>query len=474
MFAWAISSGLFANYIFLLGLLGKLEYPYILIGTAVFLIYSYWQITRCFSLRKQWQILKTTSFFERGLVLLLVIQMIINLIGAVGPEIAYDAVWYHLTIPRIWLLEEKIFYIENGPFSYSLLPKLLEMFYVAALALSNELVAKIIHWGFGVLCLVVTYRTARLFTTRKYSLVATLVFYSNLVVGWQSITAYIDLGRTFYESLALLAILYATTQNSNRWRYIAGLLLGLAVMSKLIAVTSVASVAILLIYQRNLRASVTTSLLALLLPASWLLLNWLQTGNPVFPVFSGYDLASTTSVFDFFTIWLQSADPLSPIYLMVFPILLIFFLPSFRSYFSSISTQSPQKQTLFKTLSIYCALVFAFWLITPRTGGGRFILPYLPAFSVLIIYPLSLIKVPRIQKIALTMVVFVALLSIFSRAVANTKYLPVIFGHETKSSFLQKNLPVDFGDNWYYLTDQSLQKLYSQESKPSDLEWQYK
>ncbi len=33
---------------------------------------------------------------------LLVIQVIINLIGALGPELGFDALWYHLTIPKIY------------------------------------------------------------------------------------------------------------------------------------------------------------------------------------------------------------------------------------------------------------------------------------------------------------------------------------------------------------------------------------
>jgi len=47
------------------------------------------------------------------------------------------------------------------------------------------------------------YKLSRKFFNPVISWIAVVVFYSNLVVGWESITAYIDLTRTFFEILAL-------------------------------------------------------------------------------------------------------------------------------------------------------------------------------------------------------------------------------------------------------------------------------
>lgn len=471
MFTWAIGCGLFSYYLFFLGILGKLEYPYILFGTAIFILFSYFQVKKHFSVRKFYQSFLNASKLEKILFGLLALQISINLIGALGPEIAYDAVWYHLTIPRIWLLEHKIFFIENGPFSYSLLPKLIDIFYLAALSLSNEIGAKIIHWFFGILVGIVTYKIARHFTNQKYALLSVVLFFSNLVVGWQSTTAYIDLGRTFFESLAVLALLYATIYDSKNWRYITAIMLGLAILSKLIAITSLTAVLLIFISQRKYKDAIISGALALSIPAAWFVLNWLQTGNPIYPVFSGYDLASTSSVFDVLTIWFTSADPLSPAYMMLAPLLATWFIPAFSKNFI---TQTSEKNTLFKTISQYCLLVFILWAITPRTGGGRFILPYLPAFSVLIIYPLSQIKVKHIQNIGVGAVIFVSLFSSMYRFAANIKYIPVLLGTKSKQTFLQNNLPQNFGDNWYYLTDETLKTLYQQPTRPDNLEWNYK
>ncbi len=470
MFKWAVACGIFSYYLFFLGLIGQLNYPLILIGTAYFLLYSYFLVKEWWNCLHIFNWLKSLDTLEKTAVSLIVLQVFINLVGALGPELGYDAVWYHLTIPRIWLLEERIFFIENGPFSYSLLPKLLDLLYLAGLSLTNEVSAKVLHWFFGILTAVVTFKISLNFMDRKYALLAVVVFFSNLVVGWQSITAYIDLGRTFFESLALLAVLYATKQDSEKWRYWAAVLLGLAILTKLIAVTSLLAVLLIFLYQRKLKAAVISFFISVSIPAPWFILNYIQTGNPIFPIFSQYELSSYTSLWSIITIWFQNADPLSPLYIMLFPLLFILFIPSFQKYFSSV-TKDHQK--LLRTLTIYCALTVFMWWLTPRTGGGRFILPYLPALSVLIIYPLSLIKVTRIKEIALFSILAVSLFSSLYRMAANAKYLPVIFGAQSKESFLHQNLPQNFGDNWYYLTTDSLEKLYKQPHRPIELYWQY-
>lgn len=471
MFSWAVATGIFTYYIFFLGLIGELEYPYILLGVIAYIGYSYYVVQQALSWTKVMGFLRPLTRFERIILVVIVAHIGTNLVGTLGPEIAFDAVWYHLTIPRIWLLEEQIFYIQHGPFSYSLLPKLLDLLYVAALAVSDEIGAKVIHWFFGILCGVVTYKMARHFMERKYALLSVLVLFSNLVFGWQSITAYIDLGRTFFESLAVWALLYATKEDSPRWRYIAATMVGLAILSKLIAITSLAALVLIFILQRKYLEAFLSFCIALIIPSPWFSINYLQTSNPIFPVFSGYDLTSTSSLFDAVTIWFRSADPLSPIYAILMPLVILFF----TSYNAAIFTAIPRYQKkIFRLLVLYTCLVFIFWILTPRTGGGRFILPYLPAFSVLSIYILSLTKARNISKIAVSMVLVIGVFSLMYRAAANAKYLPVLIGVQSTEDFLQSNLPKNFGNNWYYLQEDSLKALYKQQTQTNELQWEYK
>jgi hypothetical protein len=153
------------------------------------------------------------------------------------------------------------------------------------------------------------------------------------------------------------------------------------------------------------------------------------------------------------------------------PLVILFF----TSYNAAIFTAIPRYQKkIFRLLVLYTCLVFIFWILTPRTGGGRFILPYLPAFSVLSIYILSLTKARNISKIAVSMVLVIGVFSLMYRAAANAKYLPVLIGVQSTEDFLQSNLPKNFGNNWYYLQEDSLKALYKQQTQTNELQWEYK
>jgi hypothetical protein len=107
------------------------------------------------------------------------------------------------------------------------------------------------------------------------------------------------------------------------------------------------------------------------------------------------------------------------------------------------------------------------WYFTPDTGGGRFILPYLPAFSIVcagVVNELRsknphFVKTSRDKqelrkKLGMYMtilVIFVSIISIGYRFIANVKYLSVLLGRETKGQFLTKQLKFAYGD--FYDTD---------------------
>lgn len=422
MFILAVLIGVYSYLVFALGLAGALSKPYILALTIEFAVFI------IFLLRTQ-KISVRLSRYSWVLIILLAIQFLVNLIGALGPELGFDALWYHLTIPKIWLNAQRIFFVPDGRYYYSAMPKLVEMLYLAGLSFGNEIYAKIIHLGFGVLALGVIYKISRRYLSQEYSLLACVIFYANLVVGWQSITAYIDLGRTFFEVLALYYLLEKKYLKS-------GLVLGLAISTKLLALGSLPIFLILLFLEkRSWRLLLRFTVTAILVPLPWFVFSYVSTGNPLYPIFSGYDLSDVRYLFDFITIFLRSPDPLSPIYLMILPLVVYF------------------RKRLPVTVTVYCLLAMIVWWLIPRTGGGRFILPYLPAFSVLVAIAIKELKDEVIKKTLVILVVFISLVSIGYRAMANAKFLPVILGEQSKQDFLNKNLDKDFGGAYFYLPD---------------------
>lgn len=369
--------------------------------------------------------------FGKLLFSLLLIQILVNLIGALGPEISFDALWYHLTLPKIFLLYHSIFYIPGGLLYYSLFPKLGEMLFLAALTIDGEIFVKLIHFIFGILTVAVTYKVSRKILDQNFSLLACLILSSNLVFSWESTTAYVDLIRSFFEVLTLWAFLNKDTIRS-------GISLGLAISTKLLSFGSLPIFLTLhiLFRKKYFKSIVVFTILSILVPLPWLIFSYIKTGNPVYPLFTeSYQTSINISLFqiipDTLNLLLKADDPISPIYLITLPLIIL----SFKRFSQNL-----------KIITIYSLLAILIWYLIPRTGGGRFILPYLPVFSILVSGTIAFLKFNQLKKLLIILTIFIALVTIGYRSIANYKYLNVILGRELKEEFLAKNLNFNFGD----------------------------
>ncbi|MEK7533768.1 MAG: hypothetical protein AAB600_00365 [Patescibacteria group bacterium] len=469
MFTFAILIGIYSYLIFLLGVLGFIYRQNITLLTIIYLaivLYLYGKklkmnLLRSFKTFKKIQKLDV-DFFKYNLLTvillsLFVLQAIINFIGVLGPELGFDALWYHLTLPKIYLSNHSIFYIPGGLLYYSVMPKLTEMLYVAVLSFDSETLAKFIHFSFGILSSVALYKLSRMFFAPKISLIPVIVFYSNLIVGWQSTTAYVDLTRTFFEIMAFWGLINWLNTKKKRWLIGSATMLGLAISTKLLAIGSLFIFWVLLIlyfwYRKKSFKNLVIELLVylfigLLFPLPWFIFSYIHTGNPIYPFFTNiykvnFDVSllnPSRFLFDTWNLFTRSPDPIPPIYIIFLPLVIVFF--------KKFSIQM-------KLIVLYSFLGIFVWYFTPRTGGGRFILPYLPALSIVaggVIREITKIKnLKTIANLSIFIIFFCSLISIVYRGGANAKYIPVIIGKESKSEFLTQNLNFSFGD--FYDTD---------------------
>lgn len=390
---------------------------------------------------------------SRIIFFLLFWQAVINFIGALGPELGFDALWYHLTIPKIYMNFNKIFFIPGGLYYYSAMPRLTEMFYLVSLVFSGSgTLAKVIHFTFGIFSSIVLYNLAKKYLRTNYALLTTLLFYSTLIVGWQSITAYVDLGRTFFELLALERFL--AWKNRKVELFESAIMLGLAVSVKLISFASL-PVFLLLVFlkSRKLRFTFYYLLITLLIASPWLVFSYLYTGNPVYPVFGGLLETNHSIVLpsfpgiitDFLKILLKPDDPISPIFLGFLPVVIW-----------AISIKKIKLTGEIRFLGLYCLLSLVFWYFIPRTGGSRFILPYLPAYSLFFVWVISKTK-KYWFNIFIVSAVVVSITNIGYRFLANFKYLPVITRRQSQNDFLSVKLNFKNGD--FYDTQNRIKNI---------------
>jgi hypothetical protein len=173
-------------------------------------------------------------------------------------------------------------------------------------------------------------------------------------------------------------------------------------------------------------------------PLPWFVFSFIHTGSPVYPLFGV--AASLTSYWQFYnpifliksliTTFAYSPDPIHPLFLASLPFLILMRKKLMHHVFI----------LLFLTIG-----GLLMWYLTPQTGGGRYILPYLSVFTILIVYTLTLLS-KRWQMIFVMFILICSVISIGYRALANEKFIPVILNRETKGDFMAKYLQYNLGD----------------------------
>jgi hypothetical protein len=454
MVVLAITLGIYAYLILALGLLGWLYKIPVLIVSLPFIFFLFYQLKKNLKFNfTGWQkeIIKDKLI---GLLLVLLgIQIIVNFLGAISPELSFDALWYHLPSVKMYVENHRIFYIPGWLLWPASLTRLTEMYYTVGLLFGNEIWAKLIHFSFGIFSAIALSNLLKKYFSLRICLLGIVTFYTMLIVGWQSTTAYIDLSRTFFEILALDMFLqwYSSKKDSLLWE--SAILLGLAISTKIMAFSSLAAYVILLAFllkKEKIRKIFVYILLSFLVVSPWLILSFIHTGNPLFPLFGNLKNPSSpglpvnslpwfiTSLPQFLLFPLKATllpdDIISPVYLVFLPLVL----------------QTIWKQKIdFKIIGLYVLLGLIF---SPR-NSNRYLLPYLPALTLVIfsVFNLEYFKTKRWQGLLIIVIIFGALVNLGSRILATKKFVPYLLGKETKAEFLTRNLNFGFGD--FYDTD---------------------
>ena len=453
MFSLAILVGSLAYFILLLGTFGWLKIALVKGVSLVWLmVFGVWLWQR----RGKFDSL-VRLFFEDKVTkisgLLLLVAIVINLIGALGPEINFDSLWYHLTLPKVYLMRERVEIFPNRPFYHSALPRFTEMLFVPALVFGGETGAKSVHFLFGVLTAGLIINYGRRWLGKKGAILAALIFYTDLSVLWLSQSAYVDLGRTFFETLAFFWLLSWWQNQENRGLVRIGVALGIATGTKLFAWGTVGVVSLMVLVLSKRRRwvdALTVIFSAVILGGVWLILAYKVTGNPIYPLFNPVLVETrqiqwpslTQFVPDFMRLSnrpLGWDSAMSPLYLVMLPV----------------SVYVVFKKRTVLVIGLYCLLTYVVWFLIPRIGGSRFMVPYLPAWALVSTSFLMLVG-KSVKNMKLTMVGFIFLVAIGNlmiRGYLNLKYLSVILGQQDKREFLANNVDLSYVfvdvDGWF-------------------------
>jgi hypothetical protein len=333
---------------------------------------------------------------------LISVYLIVNLIGALAPEIEVDALVYHLYIPKVYIQNHRLVYI---PYEFrAAFPLGIEMLFTLAMLLRDSILAKLIHFALGVLSLLATYSFGKKYMGGRAGLLAATVFYTVSVVGWSSTTAYIDLGTTFFTILEIFALANWWRSRGDRWLAVAAIMCGLAMSTKYLGVFGlvilIAGILLKLSFTSGrdtlvaLRTILIYAFISILMVSPWLIRNYVFTRNPVYPFFNNVfksplmppinpifdrhrfgmgDDVLTKYVLSPWNVTLHGeryGGVIGPIFLTFLPLLLVV-----------------RVDKLIKCLLLFCGIFFILWLVTFPII--RYLMPIMPFLSLIVSYVIN-------------------------------------------------------------------------------------
>lgn len=397
-------------------------------------------------------LIQTNTLIYRVLLLLFVIQVLINLLGVFSPEMSFDALWYHLTFSKLFLLKHQ-WYFPGGLLYYSAMPRLGETLFIPLLQLLGTTGPKLLQFSSSLWISYLLFRLSKKFYSPNISLLITLLFYNSWLVSWQSSSAYIDLIYSAFQFTALyLLILKPKLPLKISPLILSGIFWGLALGTKW------QSLPFFLLASALFNSAIL--LPALITFSPWMVIAYRFTGNPFYPLgeaFMTQTQVSQVSPLFFHPLQIFSRFLSVPYYLslpyddLINPILGLLFLSGLIFVFFK------KSHSTLRQLSLYLLGCLFVWQLIPPPSS-RYILPLLP---LILIISARAFLVKKLGPILISLS-FLSLLAITSaRLYANTKYLPYLAGKVDQNQFLTSlsyRLPDTFidSDGWI---EQNLSQL---------------
>ena len=240
------------------------------------------------------------AFLDAALILVLAALISSIIILSFVPPVSRDALVHHLNIPKLYLQSGKIYEMPSMPFSY--FPMNLDLIYMIPLYFGNDIVPKLIHFGFALFTgmLILFYLKRRLNIT--YALFGSAFFLSLPIIIKLSITAYVDLGLIFFSTASLLLLIkWIETGFRLRFLLFSAIFCGLAMGTKPNGLIScfLLTLFVPFLYSRSSREKkyvfpkavgfVGVFLaVALLAFSPWMIRNYQWRGNPIYPLYDKY------------------------------------------------------------------------------------------------------------------------------------------------------------------------------------------
>jgi len=473
VFEIALGLGLLGMLVFLIGMSGLLYAPWIVVLVAALAAFAWRELAAVVadfingikSVRKaEWSVETVVA------AVILIAITLPALIRSLAPPLGddWDSLAYHLAIPKLFLKSHSIHYIDFS--SHSNFPFTWEMLYTLGMSIGSVSLAKLFHFGAGVVLVGAAYCLGRRYFSNSAGRLAALIVAGIPLFAWESPTAYIDLATALYSLLVVYALLNSTDEQNSRWAIVAGLMAGLAAGTKMTALLMIAIVFVWVLSSGKWKTAIIVAVLAVIIAAPWYVKSYAYTGNPVFPfaygVFGGKNWSAETAKAyrDDQVKFGKVADNQSPLML---PWNLTFRFARFNDYaaraepglelpvFSGmthvyLSSTGPillallpvivlgaLKRGRHRPILAISLVMVAAWYFTMQ--NSRYLLPALVILAPVMAYSSELLKV---RKAAFTASAITGIFTAYLMWSFALPALPVALGMEPQDSYLEKSFNI--------------------------------
>jgi hypothetical protein len=296
-FRLAIGLGVIAYGILLMGLLGVLSVQSILLWLVLAAFWSWrgWtqlQINFKEKLTQLHAAWNQIEFGPRVLVIFALSIFFLSLSQAMTPPWDCDGLMYHLQAPKLFLKAGKLLLLPdiwqaNGPLTT-------EMLYMLGLAFGSATFAKLLHLTYAAMLVIATYSLANRLINRTAGWLSAAILIGIPIFPIWGTLAIADMAWALHEFLSLYAVILWMERKQSRWLILAGLMMGLGIGSKYLALGMFGILAIWILWESRHSAFdqtlqnvfifvMTTSVVG----SPWYMKNLIWSGNPVYPFFFG-------------------------------------------------------------------------------------------------------------------------------------------------------------------------------------------
>lgn len=302
LLALLLGLGVFSLGIMILGLVGKLNILGILVWMALsgFVTCLEWiRVTSEDDVRIQLaDKISSRSHYDALLHIIIFAAIPLLLVEVLTPVWDYDALLYHLEIPRQFLAEGKIYF--DSTVWRSAYPFLGEMPFLVGIVFGLDSLAKLINLTYAVLFVSSVYAFSLRFLGQQVAITATTILIGAPAFLLWATWASVDYAWAAYEFWSIYAISLWLTDNHGvvpKWLALAGIMSGFAASTKYLSLPVLLIAGAIVAWKSIEKAKrpipkLINNLLifgfsAGLVMGAWYIKNWLWTGNPIYPLVFG-------------------------------------------------------------------------------------------------------------------------------------------------------------------------------------------